>query len=401
MKLKGSFFLLFLFTLLSYAQEGIDYNRFDSNGKRHGPWEKKYASGRLRYKGQFFHGKEVGEFYFYENKIINNFPTIKKFYIKGTDMADVIFYDIYGKLKSDGQMKGKNRTGVWRYYDNKGGIVLNETYNNDGVLDGKRTVFFKNGKKAEEYLYVNGKLEGTSKRFSQSGTTLHEMEYLNGLLHGRSIFYETNGNKKESGLYYKDYKVGKWDYYIDGEYMGFKQPNKKRDHPDDEAIMASIEGKKEKKKVYGKISDAQIMKNIEAKTQEDEGYDPLTDEQILSNIEAKREEDASLEMLSDKEILRNIKLKKKAPKIEYSKMTDDQILRNMSSKMDQKIKEDIRLGKAKALKKKKKKIKKITDEEILKNIQGKREPAPKSVKKLSDQEILDNIKGKSKSTSKK
>lgn len=402
MNFKNILTLLFVIPLFSFGQKDEDINRLDSKGKRHGLWEKRYESGRLRYRGKFFHGKETGDFYFYENKIINNFPSIKKFFIKGTNVADVIFYDIYGKLQSDGQMVGKKRMGVWRYYNNKGDVLLTEEYNQEGILNGKKTVFFSNGKVAEEKTYANGKLHGISTRFSKRGIKLHEMTYENGLLHGRTVFYEVDGNRKESGLYYKDYKVGKWDYYIDGEYMGFKEPNKKRDRPNDAAIMASIEGKKEKKRDYGKLSDAQIMKNIEAKKIKDEGYDPLTDDEILASIESKRQKDTSLEMLSDKEILRNIEFKKKAPKREYSKLTDDQILKNMSRKMDQKIKEDIRLGKAKSLKKEKK-IKKLTDKQILENIKKKNGPTPeelrrqelaKKIKKLSDKEILNNIKNK-------
>ncbi len=395
MNFKSVLFLLFLAPFMLLAQDD-NLNRLDSNGKRHGKWEKRYDSGRIRYRGQFYHGKEVGDFYFYENKIINNLPTIKKFYIKGTDVADVIFYDIRGKLKSDGQMIGKKRIGVWRFYDNEGNVVLKEEYNNDGILHGKYIVYFRNAKVAEEKNYKNGKLDGVSTRFSERGVKLHEMTYREGLLHGRTVFYEVNGNRKESGLYYKDYKVGKWDYYIDGEYMGYKEPNKKRDRPDDAAIMASIQGKKKKERTYAKISDEQIMKNIEGKKEEvkeyrpltdkeilrnierkreeDEGYEPLTDDEILRSIEAKRQKFEEFELLSDREILNSIKFKKKAPKVVYSKRTDEDILRSMSAKMEARIKEAKRLGKAQtksSIKAKKEKLKKLTNQQILNNIKRK------------------------------
>ncbi|MGY5352909.1 toxin-antitoxin system YwqK family antitoxin [Wenyingzhuangia sp. IMCC45533] len=340
MGFRNFFFLMLLFPLLLFSQE--DVNRFDGNGKRHGVWEKRYDSGRIRYRGKFFHGKEVGDFYFYENKIINNYPTIKKFFIKGTDIADVIFYNIDGKLKSDGQMRGKKRIGVWRYYNDKGDIIIKEEYDNDGILNGKTTVYFVNGKKAEEKSYKNGVLHGVATRYSDKGIKLHEMAYEDGLLHGRTTFYEANGDIKESGLYYKDYKVGKWDFYLDGEFMGYKEPNKKRDHPDDEHIMANIEGKKEKKREYAKLSDDEILKNISSKMDvKIKKVEKATDELILKSIKSKKKGTKKIEKLTDEEILENIKkknslspeeIKRIELRMKAKKLYDQQVLEKVKKK---------------------------------------------------------------------
>lgn len=390
--MNKKFFLtvLFLIPLLNFAQKDSDLiNRYDSKGRRHGAWEKYYESGRIRYKGKFYKGKEVGDFYFYENKIVNNYPTIKKFFIKGTDIADVIFYNTYGKIKSDGQMQGRIRFGIWRYYDNKGGMILSETYDQKGILHGKTTYFFADGKRAEEKFYKHGKLDGVSVRYSKEGVKLHEMSYVDGLLHGRCTFYETNGNPKESGLYYRDYKVGRWDFYLDGEYMGYKEPNKQRDKPDDEHILASIEGKKDKKVEYAKLTDDEILKNISSKMDEQiKEVKRLDDAQILKNIKGKNrnKKKSKVVKLSDDEILRNIqgKSKDKKPARKYKKLSDEEILKNIQK--SKAPKEDS-------------KVKKLSDEEILKNIQlknkGLQKEEPK-VKKLSDEEILENIKNKNK-----
>ncbi|SHH83109.1 toxin-antitoxin system YwqK family antitoxin [Wenyingzhuangia marina] len=355
---KSTFFLLFFLPLFIFAQE---INQYDEQGKRHGFWEKRYDSGRVRYSGTFEHGKEVGEFLFYENKIINNYPSIRKFFDDKSDTAKVTFYDIYGKKKSEGTMLGKNRIGVWKYYDSQERLILVENYDNN-QLNGERKVFYDNDSIAEISEYKNGKLDGITARFSKDGIKLHEMTYQDGLLHGRAKFFEVNGNIKESGLYYKDYKVGRWDYYIDGKYMGYKEPNKKRDHPSDEAILASIDEKAEKPKEYPKITDEEILENIERKKEKEYSYNPPSDEEILENIK-----------------------KKKAPKKEYSKATDDEILRSIASKMEAKIKE----------------IKRAEDAEILKNIQKKKEQEEKDrIRKLTDEEILENIKRKQKESEK-
>lgn len=380
---KSVFFLFFFIPFLILAQE---FNKFDAQGKRHGFWEKRYDSGRVRYSGTFEHGKEVGEFLFYENKIINNYPSIRKMFDDKTDKAKVTFYDIHGNIKSEGLMIGKNRVGVWKYYNYQGKVILLEHYQNN-QLNGKRIVYYNNDSIAELSEYKNGKLDGVTSRFSKKGIKLHEMTYQEGLLHGRAKFFEVNGNIKESGLYYKDYKVGKWDFYIDGEYMGYKEPNKQRSHPSDEDILASIDDKQEKPREYPKMDDEEILANIERKKEKEYRYKKLTDEEILANINKKEKE-----------------------KKEYSKITDDEILKSIASKMEAKIKEIKRVEDAEILKniqKKKaeeerKRIRKLSDEEILKNIQEKRrEEEKESVNKLSDEEILENIQRKNNSENKK
>ena len=50
----------------SFAQKTeTKVNAFDKDGKRHGNWKKYYQNGRLRYTGNFLHGKEVGAFMYF------------------------------------------------------------------------------------------------------------------------------------------------------------------------------------------------------------------------------------------------------------------------------------------------------------------------------------------------
>ena len=57
-----NFIILLTFaTVLCGAQTSI--NQLDTNGKRHGKWQKNFEGTKsLRYQGQFEHGKEVGTF---------------------------------------------------------------------------------------------------------------------------------------------------------------------------------------------------------------------------------------------------------------------------------------------------------------------------------------------------
>ena len=58
-------FVLFLLTSSLFSQE---YNKLDSNGKKHGLWKGVHeASQRPRYEGTFDHGKEVGVFKYFDD----------------------------------------------------------------------------------------------------------------------------------------------------------------------------------------------------------------------------------------------------------------------------------------------------------------------------------------------
>jgi len=313
MSVKYHLFLFFLVPMIVFSQE---INQFDHNGKRNGFWIKNYDSGRIKYSGKFLNGKEVGVFYFYENKIINNNPSVKKIFSRTSDIVEVIFFRIDGKLLSKGQTINKKRTGFWEYYDKHRNVVLTEEFKN-GKLHGDRIVYFENGKKAELSSYKNGVLDGVSIRYSERSTVLHEMTYKNGLLDGRTSFYDLNGKIKESGLYANDYKVGEWKFYIDGEYVGVKSPNKKRIHPGDDIVLTNIEHKnfENKEEKYAKLSDDKILENIKRKREdESKKIKKLTDKEILENLEKKEDILEYDFKLSDEEILENIKKKRKAVK---------------------------------------------------------------------------------------
>ena len=59
--MKNIFCLAFiLFGFLAGAQGQI--NQKDAQGRNHGLWKKNHPNGKLRYIGNFDHGKEVGPF---------------------------------------------------------------------------------------------------------------------------------------------------------------------------------------------------------------------------------------------------------------------------------------------------------------------------------------------------
>lgn len=217
--------LLLLFTFFSFALimpiRAQEHNKFDENGKRTGTWRKYYPNKRIRYVGQFWKGKEVGTFKFFDILSSEHPTAIKKFY-RYSDSASVKFYTTKGALTSEGMMVGKKRVGKWMYYYPTGKVFSEEFYI-DGKLDGELKTYYKNGNLFEVSFYKNGLKEGIMRRYSDSKVLLDEVNYANGQLNGEGRFYNLKGQLKEKGLYKNNKRFGKWEYYIDGELVDEKK----------------------------------------------------------------------------------------------------------------------------------------------------------------------------------
>ncbi len=218
--IKQKVYFSYIFTIIltiAYAQNPV--NQFDKNGKRHGIWTKNYhKTDQKRYEGQFVHGKEVDTFKYYTlSKGKSVLSATKVFNLKDS-LSDVKFFTSKGKIISEGKMNGKRYIGQWVFYhkDSSAKMIV-ENYNDNGELDGARTVFYENGLVAEETYYTNGKLEGHCKWFSEGNLLLRESEYKNGERNGKTINYDANGNKVSEGKYTKDLKSGIWKYYESGK----------------------------------------------------------------------------------------------------------------------------------------------------------------------------------------
>ncbi|MBW1294894.1 toxin-antitoxin system YwqK family antitoxin [Aquimarina litoralis] len=217
-------YMLFLcciyFMNTGYAQE---FNAFDSDGKRHGKWQKKYEnSNQIRYEGTFDHGKEIGEFKFYKPNS-GKVPTAIKIFSKENDSVQVKYFTARGKVISEGKMIGKDRVGIWKYY-HRGStkIMMTEEYEL-GKLHGEQKTYFENGQLTEKTIYNNGERQGKRIVYSEKGILLKEFTYVNDQLHGITKYYDPNGKVKIEGNYKRDRKDGIWKYYEDGKLMEQKQ----------------------------------------------------------------------------------------------------------------------------------------------------------------------------------
>ena len=205
---------LFLFSGIVFGQEKI--NQFDANGNRTGIWKKDHQNGRIRYKGQFEAGKEVGVFNYY-SIVSSDYPILIKTYSKDSDIATAEFFTEKGVLESEGKMNGKERIGKWLYYHPDGKTLLSEENYENGLLNGESKTYFVSGQLTEISHYKDGKLDGNTKQYSKEGILLEELNYKNGKLHGLATFYNINGKVIYTGMYENDEKTGKWEFYKEGK----------------------------------------------------------------------------------------------------------------------------------------------------------------------------------------
>ena len=217
--IKQNIILSIILTLTLTYVNAQSINQLDEQGERHGLWKKTFEkTDQPKYEGTFEHGKEVGTFKFY--KLVNGKSTLSatRDFLPNSDKIDVKFYSSKGKLISEGMMRDKSFIGKWLYYHNKvNGIMTIENYNDQGILEGEKNVFYENGQMAEKSIYVNGEIDGISFWYSPEGKVLKEFTYAKGQLHGVSKYYDKEGQLLAEGAYKNDKKHGIWKYYENGK----------------------------------------------------------------------------------------------------------------------------------------------------------------------------------------
>jgi len=212
--------ILLIITLLLVSNLSTqNINQYDTIGKRHGIWKKNFeGTTQLRYEGEFNNGKEVGLFKFYKLIKKKSVLTATKQFNGFDNSAYVKFLSSRGKVISEGKMVGKKYIGKWIYYHKSSNAIMQtETYNANGLLQGEKLVFYKDGVVAERANYINGKLQGESKWYSVKGVVLKAFIYDNDELHGVAKYYNGKAKLLAEGHYKRGQKVGVWKYYDSGE----------------------------------------------------------------------------------------------------------------------------------------------------------------------------------------
>ncbi len=207
---------IFAFTS-GFSQNTPAPNKLDSNGKKHGQWSGFFDNKQvIKYEGTFNHGVETGTFTFYNDNPAHTVMATRDF-SKQPNAAYTIFYDDLKNKVSEGNVVNRVYEGLWKYYHrNSKEIMTTENYKK-GILNGKRIVFYKDGKVAEEATYVDGKRNGLYKKISGNGIVLEEANYQAGELQGPAVYKDPDGNVVAKGNYKNDQKWGTWQFFENGK----------------------------------------------------------------------------------------------------------------------------------------------------------------------------------------
>jgi antitoxin component YwqK of YwqJK toxin-antitoxin module len=258
-----------IITLISYKSGFITerelINRFDNNGKKHGPWKYFYADGNVRQEGTYNHGLENGYFKDYDEA--GNLVSTAKFSdgVKLEDVAELVKLDMRkdyypdGKVKiaatynKSGQLEGVRREylpdgtveksyifrngimigegivtekgerdGFWKEYYDDGKLRAEGKYNKD-TREGEWRFYHRDGSTEQEGAYANGKPEGEWRWYYPGGQLLREETYYNGLLDGIMTEYDEAGTVITKGEYIEGKEAGPWFFKVglsetDGNY---------------------------------------------------------------------------------------------------------------------------------------------------------------------------------------
>ena len=227
---SGMLVLIFLNVFCIRAQN--NFNKLDEKGKKNGPWKGIYEDTKNpKYEGTFEHGKEVGFFTFFDNTKTKKVIATREFNPKDNS-AYTIFYDQNKNKVSEGKVVNKLFEGRWNYYHKASKAIMTIEYYANGKLEGLRSVFYPNGKIAEEINFKDNLKEGICKRYTENGIVIEESAYKNNEYNGTATFKDSDGSLISKGNFVDGKKAGVWHFYEKGklskeENMSFPQRTSK------------------------------------------------------------------------------------------------------------------------------------------------------------------------------
>lgn len=205
--------LIAVFLIGLALQTIAQMNQKDAQGRKQGPWVKKYPnSSVIMYEGTFKNDKPVGTFtYKYPS---NKLKAIIK-HDENSNRSEAFYYYENGKLMSHGIYRNMKKDSIWVSYNEDGRITMTETYKND-LLNGEKKMYYLPSDPSDKseivisiYNYVDGKVDGKFIEYYPNKVTRKVGQYKNFKPHGEWIYYELDG-KKMSVEHYRDGKMHGW-----------------------------------------------------------------------------------------------------------------------------------------------------------------------------------------------
>jgi len=109
------------------------------------------------------------------------------------------------------------KTGESKAFDDDGDLFDLSNYQ-DGKLEGKRTIYYKDGATDTEENYVNNVLVGEYKQYYKNGNLMQTGNYSAGVLEGKVVSYYEDGSKRESVTFADNTEEGPFiEYHENGK----------------------------------------------------------------------------------------------------------------------------------------------------------------------------------------
>ncbi len=197
--------VLFLVSVISFSLQA--QNRVDAKGLKTGHWEKKYDNGKLRYKGQFENGYEIGTFtYFFKG---GEKKTVMIFSEKGKKATFTNYYKT-GTVQSIGAYYNKKKDGVWKYFHQEDGHTVKQESYAKGAKDGVWKIYYPNKIMAKEITWKNGVKSGIWKEYYENGNLRISGTYVSDKLVGNYVSHYISKKVSRRGRYVEGKQDGKW-----------------------------------------------------------------------------------------------------------------------------------------------------------------------------------------------
>lgn len=168
------------------------------NNKKDSVWRHYDEKGNLKAIENFRNGKRSGiSKRFYANKRLAEMASFEDGYFEGTrilltEAGDTTEYGNYANDKREGFSVTRQTISIRDLNEDPQSFLIYGTYT-QGILNGKFTIKYPDGKLAAEENYSMGKLNGHRKLYHPNGNIAYDAEFVNHKVNGKELKYFPNG----------------------------------------------------------------------------------------------------------------------------------------------------------------------------------------------------------------
>ncbi|MCU0474234.1 MAG: toxin-antitoxin system YwqK family antitoxin [Bacteroidales bacterium] len=199
---------LLAISVTAACQSATELNKTDPQGRKQGPWIKKYPGGLVQYEGTFKDNHPVGEFKrYFEDQSLRSVLL----YSSDGKEASATIYHPNGYISSEGKYINQMKEGKWKFFSSSvNGYLIQEEEYSKNLRNGLSLKFFPDSTLAEKVRYINDRREGEWLQYYESGKIFLRTYYTAGMLNGKFEVWFENGNIEYSGYYKNNLRDGSW-----------------------------------------------------------------------------------------------------------------------------------------------------------------------------------------------